>query len=102
LGSSGDPLAAMKRMVSSQAKAELLMLYHRNPGLIDTIEGVARRLGYGTFVVETEAKDLVDMGILRKKQVGRLMVYSLDAKRDRAIQLSAAESLKEMYPGEKK
>jgi predicted transcriptional regulator len=89
-------------MVSSPAKAELLMLYHRNPGLIDTIDGVARRLGYGSWVVETEAKDLVEMGILRTKKVGALTVYSLDSKKDKEIMLSAADSVRELSAGDKK
>jgi hypothetical protein len=38
-----DGKEILDRVLASESKAELLMLFHKNPGLIDTVEGVSRR-----------------------------------------------------------
>ncbi len=73
-------------MLSSQVKAELLVLYHKNPGLVDTSEGVARRIGMVAKSVEGDVKDLVNLGVLATKRIGNSEVIFLNREKDKEVQ----------------
>lgn len=89
----------LDRLLSSEAKGDLLVLFHKNPGLIDTIDGVARRIGRIAQSIEADVKDLVELGVLRRKQIGRSEVIHLDRTRDREIQEIVADYLKRSKKG---
>ncbi len=84
----------MEKLYSSDAKAELLMLFHDNPGLIDRIEGVARRIGRTASEIEADVKDLIDLGVLVKKKIGRSEVVYFDGKKENEIQEVFSNKLK--------
>ena len=84
----------LSRLLSSDAKADLLVLFHKNPGLIDTMEAIARRIGRMSSAVEAEIRDLVAMGLLKVKVIGGNMVYSLDKSRDKRILEEAADHIR--------
>ncbi len=79
------------RLLSSEVKADLLMLFHKNPGLVDTNEGVARRIGRTGDEVAIELKDLLDLGILKGRKIGNKQIIQLDRERDREVQASLTE-----------
>ncbi len=70
-----------ERLLDTDAKADLLTLFHNNANLSDSLEGLARRLGHNPAEVQHEVEDLVDLGILQKTEV-----YSFGGERDREIQ----------------
>ena len=74
------------KLLSSDTKADLLALFHNNPGLSDTIEGVAGRIGRTASEIKADVKDLVDLGLLVKERFGKLDVVSFDTNRDKQIQ----------------
>ena len=76
----------LNRLLSSEVKGDLLVLFRKNPGIIDTIDGVARRIGRTGDSIENDVKDLVDLGVLERKQVGRLEAIFLDRARDGEVQ----------------
>ena len=82
------------KLLSSDTKADLLMLFHNNPGLTDTIEGVARRIGRTASEIEADVKDLVDLGVLVKERFGKLDVVSFDTNKDNQIQEIISNQLK--------
>ena len=84
----------LQRLLSSDVKADLLVLFHKNPGLIDTMEGIARRIGRVTSAVEAEIRDLVAMGLLKVKFIGAAQVYALDKVRDKRVLDEAANHIK--------
>ena len=81
----------LERLLSSEAKGEMLTLFHKNPGLIDTVDGIGRRVGKSREQIEVDVKDFVEMGILKEVKAGKLMLYSLNAQRDQEIQASLAQ-----------
>ena len=81
----------LERLLSSEAKGEMLTLFHKNPGLIDTVDGIGRRVGKSKEQIEVDVKDFVEMGILKTVKAGKLTLYSLNAQRDQEIQASLAE-----------
>jgi len=79
-----------EKLIGTEIKAELLRLFHMNPGILDTVESIARRIGRMPKDVETEISTLVELGVLRKERFGKLDVLSLNMSKDREIQKKIA------------
>ena len=86
----------MNKLLSSTAKAELLILFHRNPGLVDTVEGVARRIGRTSNEVDSDIKDLLDLGTLEARKIGSLDTVRLNRAKDKEIQASLVDYFKSL------
>ena len=82
-----------RQLLDSGIKGDLVVLFRKNPGIIDTLDGVSRRLGVTPEAIEVEVSELVSMGFLKKKRFGNSEVIYLDEKRDREIQESATRFL---------
>ena len=82
------------RLLSSDVKADLLALFHNNPGLTDRIDGLARRIGRAASEIEADVKELIDLGALSKKRTGRSEVIYCDRKNDMEIQQIVSNRLK--------
>jgi len=77
-------------------------LFHRNPGLIDTVDGVARRVGRTTIAVISDVRELLQLGMLRQKRIGSSEVVYLDRAKDRELLESVANHLKTVRIGGEK
>jgi hypothetical protein len=83
-------------LFASETKVALLVLFHGNPGLTDTSEGVARRIGRSGREVKPDLEDFTRLGILSRRKLGKeTEVYSLDHSGDRRMQ----ESLDTYFKG---
>lgn len=80
--------SVIERLLNSEIKAELLILFHKTPGLQDSIDGIARRLGRPAATVEKEFQEFVKLGLMKKTEV-----YSYDPHYDQQIQLSILDEL---------
>ncbi len=87
------------RLLASEARGDILTLFHRNPGIIDTLEGVALRIGRRAESIEGDVKDFVDLGILRTRSIGKSKVFSLDREKDRETQQLLAEHVMKSSTG---
>jgi len=83
----------VQRMLTSDVKTDLLTLFRTNPGLIDGIDGVAQRIGRTPNSIEDEVDDLLDLGILGKRHVGKIDLLYLQKQRDAEIQVAIATYL---------
>jgi predicted transcriptional regulator len=81
-----DGESLIQRMLSSDTKADLLTLFRRNPGIIDDIDGVAHRIGRSPKSIRAEVDDLLDLGVLGRKQAGRTVVFFLQKEKDAELQ----------------
>ncbi|HEX9197640.1 MAG TPA: hypothetical protein VF906_07590 [Candidatus Bathyarchaeia archaeon] len=81
-------------LLSSEVRGELLVLFHRNSGLVDTIDGVARRIGRTGLSIENDVRDLVKLGVLKTKKIGTSEILLLDRLRDREILQAIANHVK--------
>ena len=88
-----DGESLLQRMLSSDAKADLLTLFRGNPGLMDGIDGVARRIGRSPKSIKAEVDDLLDLGVLGKKQAGKTVILYLQKEKDAQIQETIAAYL---------
>jgi len=84
----------LDRLLSSDVKADLLSLFHKNPGLIDRMDGVAKRIGRTASEIEADVKDLIELGILFKKKFSSYEVIYFDRKKDAEIQRAISNRLK--------
>jgi len=76
----------VSRLLSSEVKGDLLVLFHQNPGLIDTFEGVALRIGRRADNIENDVKDFLDLGLLRTRRIGGQRVLLLNRTKDKETQ----------------
>jgi len=81
-------------LLASEVRGDLLIMFHKNPGLIDTVDGVARRIGRTTVAVISDVRELLQLGILKQKRIGASEVVFLDRAKDREILESVANHLK--------
>ena len=81
-------------LLGSEIRGDLLILFHRNPGLIDTIQGVARRIGRTPSEIVEDVEGLVGIGVLKRKKIGTSEVILLDRVRDRQVLESVESGLK--------
>jgi hypothetical protein len=86
-------------LLSSETKTDLLLLFHRNRGLIDTVQGVARRIGRKGDSVESDLNDLVELGVLGKKRIGKSEVVFMNRARDKEIQDIIASHMRNSNAG---
>jgi len=89
-------------LLGSEVRGDLLVLFHRNPGLIDTVDGVARRIGRTTIAVISEVRELLMLGVLKQKRIGASEVVFLDRAKDRELLESVANHLKTVRIGGEK
>ncbi len=82
------PLKVFERLLDTDIKADLLTLFHNYPGMSDSPEGLAKRVGRSTNEVQRELDDLVMLGALSKTQV-----YSFGTDWDREIQDAISKQL---------
>lgn len=84
----------LSTLLASEVRGDLLVLFHRNPGLIDTIDGVARRIGRTAAMIGSDIMELVNLGVLKQRKIGGSEVIFLDRKRDREVLESVASHLR--------
>lgn len=89
------------RLLSSEVKGDILVLFHSSPGLIDTVDGVACRIGRRANDVESDVGDLVDLGVLKLKRIGRHRVILLNQSKDEEIQNIIENQIKDLKKGNK-
>jgi hypothetical protein len=76
----------IEKLMASEVKMDILVLFHNNPGLIDKTEAVARRIGRTAAEIEAGLKDLTDLGVLVRKKFGNSEIIFFDQARDNGIQ----------------
>ena len=92
----------LSTLLGSEVRGDLLVLFHRNLGLIDTVDGVARRIGRTTVAVISEVRELLQLGVLKQKRIGASEVVFLDRAKDRELLDSVANHLKTLRIGEER
>src|SRR5439155_26663788 len=84
----------LSTLLGSEVRGDLLVLFHRNPGLIDTVDGVARRIGRTTVAVLNEVRELLELGVLRQKRIGPFEGVSIDRAKKGELLEPVANHLK--------
>jgi len=74
-----DPrlLDFVKTKVNSFIKWDLIRFFYENPNTTDSADNIARYAGRNVAAVQPELEDLVSSGVMEKRYVDDLAVYSL-------------------------
>lgn len=67
----------LTHQVDSFIKWDLVRFFHENPGTMDTAANTARYAGRDQESVEKELSELAKSGVLERKTVGEMTVYTL-------------------------
>lgn len=89
--SPNDGANLLGSLLSTGTKADLLVLFHRNPGLIDTVDGIAKRMGRKGYAIASDVNELVESSVLERKKVGKAEVFYLNREKDRKAQSEIAD-----------
>jgi hypothetical protein len=76
-----DPrlLDFVKTKINSFIKWDLVRFFYENPNTADSAHNIARYAGRNVTAVEPELEDLVNGGVMEKRYMNDLAVYSLAA-----------------------
>lgn len=77
-----EPLERLfETWLSSAEKVRLAAFYHRNPGVVETVEGLALRLGLEPEELRRDLADHVRLGLLRERRLGDKTLLVFDPRR---------------------
>ena len=75
----------LERMLDSDVKADLLILFNTHPYINEDQSTIARRISRRTHELDNDLEDLIDLRFLSKKRIGQREVVYSDEKRASAI-----------------
>ena len=87
--------------MDSPLKVQIVSFYHQNPGIIETVEGLARRMGSDPEVMRRIVADHVKIGFLRQRSLGSAKVLLFDRQGEQKLQEYVSRSVRERRNGAK-
>jgi len=74
-----DPqlLDFIKAKVNSFIKWDLVRFFYENPNTADTVENIAKYAGRNAAAVKPELENLVESGVMEKREMEGTFIYSL-------------------------
>jgi hypothetical protein len=76
----------MRILLSSDAMCEIVLLFRAKPQLLLTKRDIAIRIEKKPESINSELKELVELGLLEKKKIGIHMRFMSNTKKDGEIQ----------------
>ena len=80
--------------IDSDLKAQVIVFYQNNPGVIETVEGLAKRLGTNPEQLRKDIAAHVHLGFLHERRVGDQTVLVYDRQQHKRIEDFIAEELR--------
>ena len=79
-----DPalLDFVKSKVNSFIKWDLIRFFYENPNTADTVDNIAKYAGRNTAAVKPELEDMVESGVMERREVQGTFIYSLADNED--------------------
>jgi predicted transcriptional regulator len=96
--SAANPQDYLDILLATEVRVDLMTLFHKNPGIMDTSEGIARRIGYLPEAVQTDLDEISKLGVITKRKMGQREIYFLNHARDKEVQDSIGSFLQSMKP----
>ncbi|MFA5944096.1 MAG: hypothetical protein WC876_06490 [Candidatus Thermoplasmatota archaeon] len=86
----------MDLWVASDLKIQSLNFFHENPGVIETLEGLARRLGTNVDGLRKEIADHITLGIIKEQKTGAYTLLVFDRRREGEVQGAIADRVRKL------
>ncbi len=81
-----DARSILEILLSSEATIGIVCLFRSNPDLVESRDQIALRMGKIGDSIESDLKQLLDLGILSSKKIGNQTYYAFKKQRDKRIQ----------------
>ncbi len=81
--------------VGSDLKARVLVFFNRNPGVVETLEGLARRIGATEQSLQPELQAHVELGLIKKRELGGKTIYRYNRQRRLEMERRVVEELRQ-------
>lgn len=86
----------MELWVASDLKVQTLVFFHDNPGVIETMEGLAKRLGTTVDQLRKELAGHIELGLIKQEKAGKFTILVFDRKREDDVQSAIAAHLQRL------
>lgn len=80
--------------VDTDLKAQVIVFYQNNPGVIETVEGLARRLGTNEEQLRKDIAAHIQLGFIKERKVGEQIVLVYDRDQHKRIEEFIAEEMR--------
>lgn len=87
--------------VDSTLKVQVVVFFHNNPGIIETVEGLAKRLGTSVDELRREIAGHLSLGILQERKMDGLTLLVYDRRKEGDVQRFVEEELRRRSTGVK-
>jgi hypothetical protein len=77
-----DLLDFVKTKVNSFIKWDLIRFFYENPNTADTVDNIAKYAGRNAAAVKPELEDMVESGVMERREVQGTFIYSLADNED--------------------
>lgn len=77
-----DLLDFVKTKVNSFIKWDLVRFFYENPNTADTVDNIAKYAGRNAAAVKPELEDMVESGVMERREVQGTFIYSLADSED--------------------
>lgn len=81
-----DPKKILELWADSSLKVQVIVFFHNNPGMIETLEGLAIRLGTTIEALRREVAGHVSLGILKEQKTPSATLFMYDRAREAEVQ----------------
>ncbi|MEA3202446.1 MAG: hypothetical protein QOI63_112 [Thermoplasmata archaeon] len=91
----------MELWSATDLKVQILVFYHDNPGTIETIDGLAKRLGTNIDTLRKEMADNVANGLFKERQVNGRVLLVFDRDRDADVKEAIEQRFRNFIANQK-
>ncbi|MHB8586386.1 MAG: hypothetical protein ACYDDF_11205 [Thermoplasmatota archaeon] len=92
---------SIEAWLDSESKVRLLVFFRQNPGLIDTLQGLAQRLAVPPGRMERDVERVVELGLVKEREISGKKVYYFERMRAKdleALMQAALDLRREAVP----
>ena len=79
-------MATKTKLKEDLIHLELLYFFRNNPSIMDTIGGIASRIGRSSADIDDAISYFVKINVLREQDISGMKIYLYDRKTDRKLQ----------------
>ncbi|MCA1810647.1 MAG: hypothetical protein LC623_01385 [Halobacteriales archaeon] len=86
----------MELWVATDLKVQVLVFSHDNPGVLETIEGLATRLGTNVAALRKEIAGHLSLGLIQERKAGAHTILVFDRKREGEVQRAIEQHFRDL------
>ena len=85
--------------VATDLKLQVIVFFRNNPGVIETIQGLAQRLGTSPEELTADIAGHIALGILRERRAGEAVILVYDRSREKEVKAMVEQEIRKRVQG---